>query len=88
MALVAEPQQLGCVLLQDQRAHLVGRPAAECRDPGERERLAEDRGQLQRGALERLQAVQAGCDEGVQRLGDVEIADVAGEDVARALLGE
>ena len=63
-------------------------PPADRGDRGGGERLTEHRGVLQQRALRGRQPVEPRRDERVQRLGHLEIGDVAGDDVARALLNE
>ena len=52
------------------------------------ERLAEHRGVLQQRSLHGREAVEPRRDQRLQRLGDLEIGDVAGDDVTGALLHE
>ena len=50
--------------------------------------MSEHGGVLEHRALGAAQAVQTGGDEGVQGLGNVELGDVGGQHVARAVLDE
>ena len=64
------------------------RPLAQGRDPGGGERLAEHRRVLEDRALDRAQLVETGGSQRVQRLGNVELANLADQHVPRAVLLE
>lgn len=64
------------------------RLVAQRGDPGRHKRLTVDRGVLEHSALCRGQAVESRRRERVQRLGDVELAHIAGQHIARPLLRE
>ncbi len=78
------------LLARQRREHLLGLIAGHStdrREAVERERLAEHRRLLQEPALVLGEAVEPGGDEGVQRLGDLELRDRARDLVPAAVRG-
>ena len=70
----------------EQRCDLALRPVAQRGGARRRERLAEHRGVLEQRTLVGIEAVQPGGDQRVQGLGNLQVGDVAGDEVARAVL--
>ena len=85
-AVVVEAQHL----LRDQavkdRGHTLDRAIRQRRDPSRRERLPEHGGVLQHRALVRREAVEPRRGQRVQRLGHIQLADVAGHPIAASVL--
>ncbi len=85
VVVVARQDLLGDQAVQGHR-HLGLGSAAERRRRGRGERLTEHRHVLDQRPLGLIEAVQARGDQRLQRLWHLEVADVAGHHVARALL--